>query len=273
MGSRIVRYVHEAPPVYNPGVSPMRGLSGKGVLVSGGSRGIGLAAARRFLEEGCRVFVSGIDDTEVKRAVLDLDAAATLAGGEAADVADEEQVDRLVTEADAFLGGVDVLLNNAGIAWREPFADIEAERWDRILDVNLRGQFLVAQRVARGMIARGRGGAIVNMASTNALEGEAGYAHYNASKGGIAMLTRTMAIELGPQGIRVNALCPGKIATPLQGEAEDDEYTRRFVRERIPLGRSGTPEEVAAAYAFLASDEASFITGELLVVDGGQLAM
>jgi NAD(P)-dependent dehydrogenase (short-subunit alcohol dehydrogenase family) len=265
--------VHDAPPVYNPGVSPMRGLSGKGVLVSGGSRGIGLAAARRFLEEGCRVFVSGIDETEVKRAVLDLDPTGTRAEGEAVDVADEEQVDRMVGAAEAFLDGIDVLVNNAGIAWRDPFLEIDAVRWDRIIDVNLRGQFLVAQRVVRRMVARGRGGAIVNMASTNALEGEAGYAHYNASKGGIAMLTRTMAIELGPHGIRVNALCPGKIATPLQGEAEDDEYTRRFVRDRIPLGRSGTPEEVAAAYAFLASDEASFITGELLVVDGGQLAM
>lgn len=250
----------------------MRGLNGKGVLVSGGSRGIGLAAARRLLDEGSRVFVSGLDEDEVERAVLDLDPAGTRVEGQVVEVADEEQVDRLVAAADAFLNGVDVLLNNAGVAWREPFTEIDAARWDRILAVNLRGQFLVAQRVARGMIARGRGGAIVNMASTNALEGEAGYAHYNASKGAIAMLTRTMAIELGPHGIRVNALCPGKIATPLQGEAEDTEYTRRFVRDRIPLGRSGTPEEVAAAYAFLASDEASFITGELLVVDGGQLA-
>jgi 3-oxoacyl-[acyl-carrier protein] reductase len=251
----------------------MRGLSGKGVLVSGGSRGIGLAAARRFVEEGCRVFLSGVDEGEVKRAVLELDPDGSTVEGEAIDVADEDQVDRLVAAADEFLRGIDVLVNNAGTAWQEAFVDIDARRWDRILDVNLRGQFLVAQRTARRMIERGRGGAIVNMASTNALEGEAGYAHYNASKGGIAMLTRTMAIELGPHGIRVNALCPGKISTPLQGEAEGEEYTRRFVRDRIPLGRSGTPEEVAAGYAFLASDEASFITGELLVVDGGQLAM
>jgi 3-oxoacyl-[acyl-carrier protein] reductase len=247
-------------------------LAGKTLFISGGSRGIGLAAAGRFLDEGCRAFLSGIDEAEVKRAVLDLDPEGTRAEGQAVDVADEEQVERLVAAADGFLGGIDVLINNAGTAWREAFLDIDRARWDRILDVNLRGQFLLAQRVARRMVERGAGGAIVNMASTNALEGEAGYAHYNASKGGIAMLTRTMAIELGPRGIRVNALCPGKIATPLQGEAEDAGYTDRFVRERIPLARSGTPEEVAAAYAFLASDEASFITGEL-VVDGGQLAM
>jgi 3-oxoacyl-[acyl-carrier protein] reductase len=192
--------------------------------------------------------------------------------GTAFDVSREEEVDAFVERADAFLGGIDALANNAGTAWQEPFVDITAEHWDRILDVNLRGEFLVAQRVARAMIARGRGGAIVNMASTNAFEGERGYAHYDSSKGAIAMLTRTMAAELGPHAIRVNALCPGKIATPLQGEAEDPEYTARFVRDRIPLGRSGTPEEVAAAYAFLASDEASFVTGSLLVVDGGQLA-
>ncbi|MGH2590768.1 MAG: SDR family NAD(P)-dependent oxidoreductase [Actinomycetota bacterium] len=250
----------------------MRGLDGAGVLVSGGSRGIGLAAAHRFLEEGSRVFLSGLDTQEVDAAVDELRARG-MAGGTACDVSDEAQVDRLVEQAMAFLGGIDVLINNAGIAWQEPFLQIPSERWDQIMSVNLRGQFLVAQRVARSMVERGRGGAIVNMASTNALEGEAGYAHYNASKGGIAMLTRTMAIELGPHGIRVNAMCPGKIETPLQGETEDPAYTERFVRQRIPLGRSGTPEEVGAAYAFLASDEASFITGELLMVDGGQVAM
>jgi NAD(P)-dependent dehydrogenase (short-subunit alcohol dehydrogenase family) len=249
----------------------MRGLEGKGVVVSGGSRGIGLAAAHRFLEEGARVFLGGLEAEEVTAAVETLAELGTV-DGMAFDVAREEEVGAFVERADAFLGGIDALANNAGTAWQEPFVEITAEHWDRILDVNLRGEFLVAQRVARAMIARGAGGAIVNMASTNAFEGERGYAHYDASKGAIAMLTRTMAAELGPHGIRVNALCPGKIATPLQGEAEDPGYTARFVRDRIPLGRSGAPEEVAAAYAFLASDEASFMTGALLVVDGGQLA-
>jgi len=249
----------------------MRGLEGKGVLISGGSRGIGLAAAQRFLEERSRVFLCGLDELEVRTALEDLRPVGPI-DGIACDVSSEQQVDELVERAEAFLGAVDVLVNNAGIGWREPFLEITTEHWDRILDVNLRGQFLVARRVARSMVERGLGGTIVNMASTNALEAEAGYAHYNASKGAIAMLTRTMAAELGPRGIRVNALCPGKIATPLQGEAEDTEYTARFQRERIPLGRSGAPTEVAAAYAFLASDDASFVNGELLVVDGGQLA-
>jgi NAD(P)-dependent dehydrogenase (short-subunit alcohol dehydrogenase family) len=249
----------------------VRGLEGKGVLVSGGSRGIGLATAERFLNEGCRVFLCGVEDGEVDAAVKELRDIGNVDGTEC-DVSREEEVDRLVAEAEAFLGGIDVLVNNAGVAWREPFLEIASERWDRLIAVNLRSQFLVAQRVARAMVERARGGSIVNMASTNALEGEAGYAHYNASKGAIAMLTRTMAIELGPHGIRVNALCPGKIATRLQADAEDAESTARFERERIPLGRSGTPAEVAAAYAFLASDDASFVNGELLVVDGGQLA-
>lgn len=250
----------------------MKGLQGKGVLVSGASRGIGEAAARRFLEEGCRVFICARSAAGVEEAVGGLRALGEV-DGMACDVSDPEDVDRLVEAAERFLGGIDVLANNAGVAWQEPFLEITLEHWDQVLDINLRGMFLVAQKVAARMVARGRGGAIVNMSSTNAFEGEAGYTHYNASKGAITMLTRTMATELGTYGIRVNALCPGKIATPLQGEAEDPEYTARYERKRIPLGRSGTPEEVAAAYAFLASDEASFITGEMLVVDGGQLAM
>ena len=250
----------------------MRGLDGKGVLVAGASRGIGEAAARRFLEEGCRVFICARGAAGVEATVAELRALGET-GGTACDVSDPADVERLVEEADAFLGGIDVLANNAGVAWQEPFLEITLEHWDQVLDINLRGLFLVAQAVARRMVARGRGGAIVNMSSTNAFEGETGYAHYNASKGAINQLTRTMAVELGAHGIRVNALCPGKIFTPLQAEAEDPEYTARYERERIPLGRSGTVEEVAAAYAFLASDEATFITGEMLVIDGGQLAM
>ena len=249
----------------------MRGLAGRGVLVCGGSRGIGLATARRFLDEGARVFVAGRDADEVGSSIGDLRALGDVDGG-AYDVGVEGDVERLTADAQRALGGIDVLINNAGIAYMRPFLELRTDEWDEVLGVNLRGQFLVAQRVAREMVARGRGGAIVNMASTNALEGEAGYAHYDASKGGVVMLTRTMAVELAPRGIRVNALCPGKIATPLQDETEDPAYVERFLRERVPLGRSGTPEEVAAAYAFLASDEASYITGTLLVVDGGQLA-
>ena len=250
----------------------MKGLKGKGVLVAGASRGIGQAAARRFLEEGCRVFICARGAEGIEEAVRELRALGEV-DGMACDVSKPEDVERLVEAAEGFLGGIDVLANNAGVAWQEPFLEITLEHWDQVLDINLRGMFLVAQEVAARMVARARGGAIVNMSSTNAFEGEAGYTHYNASKGAITMLTRTMAAELGVHGIRVNAICPGKIFTPLQGEAEDPAYTATYEREKIPLGRSGTVEEVAAAYAFLASDEATFITGEMLVVDGGQLAM
>ena len=250
----------------------MRGLKDKGVLISGGSRGIGRAAARRFLEEEARVFFCGIDPAEVEETVRDLRVLGWVRGA-VCDVSREEDAAQFVDEAERELRGIDVLINNAGIAWQEAFLDITPEHWDRILAVNLRGMFLVGQAVARRMVVRGRRGAIVNMSSTNGLAAEANYAHYNASKGGVLLLTRTMAVELGKHGIRVNALCPGKIRTPLSEAIEDREVVARFERESIPLGRSGTPDEVAAAYAFLASDDASFIHGEALVIDGGQLAL
>jgi 3-oxoacyl-[acyl-carrier protein] reductase len=248
----------------------VRGLSDRGVLISGGTSGIGLAAARRFLEEGSRVVVSGVDPAEVEVALGELGSAA---GGLAADVADEGDVARMVDAAAAALGRIDVLINNAGIAEKTWFLDLEPHAWDRMIAVNLRGMFLVAQAVARRMVVDGRGGSIVNMASTNALGGEAEYAHYNASKGGVLQLTRTMAVELGGRGVRVNCLCPGFIDTPLNRALGDEDDFVRYEREQIPLGRRGTAEEVADAYAFLASDEASFIHGAALVIDGGQTAV
>jgi NAD(P)-dependent dehydrogenase (short-subunit alcohol dehydrogenase family) len=249
----------------------MRGLTGKNVLVCGGSSGIGKATAHRFLDEGSRVFLCGIDLEEVDRTLDELRPLGAV-GGMACDVGTEAGAASLVETAENGLGPIDVLINNAGIARKDAFLDIHPVDWDRILQVNLRGMFLVAQAVARGMAAR-RAGVIVNMASTNALGGEEAFAHYNASKGGVLQLTRTMAVELGPLGIRVNCLCPGFIATPLNDAISDAAFVEAYERERIPLGRAGRPEEVAAAYAFLASDEASFVHGEALVIDGGQLAV
>jgi NAD(P)-dependent dehydrogenase (short-subunit alcohol dehydrogenase family) len=258
----------------------MRGLAGKRVLVSGGTSGIGLATALRFLEEGASVFTAGLDQAE-------LDAALSLlrqhgrAWGIACDVSQEAGVAAMVAAAHEALGGVDVLINNAGTAVRQPFFSITAAEWDRIIAVNLRGMFLVAQAVARDMVQRGSG-VVINMSSTNGLGGEEGYAHYNASKAAVLLLTKTMAAELGRHGVRVNALCPGYIRTPLNAAiaaslgAQDpggEPFGLAYARERIPLGRPGEPEEVAAAYAFLASDDASFIHGTGLVIDGGQLAV
>ena len=254
----------------------MRGLRGKRVLISGGSSGIGLATAERFLEEGARVFVCGADPGEVEVAVAALTAQGEISGL-ACDVSLEADVARLTGAAARALGGVDVLVNNAGIARRDPFLTIEAADWDRILQVNLRGMFLVAQAVSRQMVERGDGGAIINMCSTNGIAGEGDYAHYNASKGGVLLLTKTMAVELGGHGIRVNALCPGYILTPLNeaiaGQIGGAGFEAAYVRDQIPLGRAGRPEDVAAAYAFLASDDAAFIHGSALVIDGGQLAV
>jgi NAD(P)-dependent dehydrogenase (short-subunit alcohol dehydrogenase family) len=251
----------------------MRGLQDKGVLISGGTSGIGLATARRFLDEGARVFIGGLDAEELASALETLGGASPTLEGAAGDVSREDDATALVDAAAAFLTRIDILINNAGIARKASFLQIEAADWDRTIAVNLRGMFLVARAVARRMSADGRGGAIVNMASTNALGGEEEFADYNSSKGGVLQLTRTMAVELGGADIRVNCLCPGFIDTPLNRVLGDEDGFRAYERDKIPLGRRGRAEEVAAAYAFLASEDASFIHGAALTVDGGQTAV
>lgn len=248
----------------------MRGLKNKGVLITGGSRGIGLATSRRFLEEGARVFICGLEPDEVSATIKDLSALGTISGIPC-DVSVEEQVVQMVAQAEEELGGIDVLIDNAGIAWEETFLEMTTEHWERIMAVNLRGMFMVAREASRRMVARGKGGSIVLMSSKNGIAGEVKYAHYNASKGGVIMLMKTMALELGPYGIRVNALCPGYLLTPLAESIDSPEFIAAYVNY-IPLGRVGRPEEAAAAYAFLASDDASFFHGTELLMDGGQLA-
>jgi len=254
----------------------VRGLKGARVVVSGGTRGIGLTTARRFLEESASVHVCGPVESEVETAVQELASHGDVSGS-VCDVTDEQAVRELVETCTGRWGHIDVLANNAGISWREAFLEITPEHWDAIIAVNLRGMFLMAQSVARSMVSAGTRGSIVNMASTNALGGEADYAHYNASKGGVVLLTKTMAVELASHGIRVNALCPGYIDTPLNRRIVEDlgdpAFVDRYVAESIPIGRPGREEDIAAAYAFLASSDAGFITGTTLVVDGGQTAV
>ncbi|MGC9333489.1 MAG: SDR family NAD(P)-dependent oxidoreductase [Anaerolineae bacterium] len=243
----------------------MRGLEDKRVLITGAAGGIGAATAGRFLEEGARVVGLDRDDLALHRMQGDL---AGLDGAVVADVTDPDQVACAFDEVDRLLGGIDVLINNAGISLRHGFLEITPEAWRRVMAVNLDGVFHVAQQAAWRMLAA-EGGVILNMGSTNGLMGYPYYADYNASKAGVIELTRTMALELAPS-VRVNAICPGWILTPMQ-VAEYTPDMRRAFAEKVPLKRLGRPEDVAALFAFLASDDAAFITGQSFVIDGGEI--
>jgi meso-butanediol dehydrogenase/(S,S)-butanediol dehydrogenase/diacetyl reductase len=244
----------------------MRGLEGKRVVITGGAGGIGEATARRFREEDALVAVIDRDPEACRRlrkAMPDLAAVVE------ADVSDPDSVAAGFQALDRELGTPDVLINNAGISFRTPFVKIEVAQWRDVIATNLQGIFLMAQHAARRMLA-GAGGVILNMGSTNGLAGYHYYADYNASKAGVIELTRSMALELAPM-IRVNVVCPGFILTPMQ-EAEYTAEMQASYAAKIPLRRLGRPGDVAALFAFLASDEASYITGQSFVIDGGEIA-
>lgn len=244
----------------------MTGLEDKAVVITGGASGIGAATVKRFLDEGSRVVVIDCDAHGCKDLATSLP---SLQAAIVADVSDPSAVTRAFTETDTLLSGIDVLVNNAGISIRHAFLDITPDEWQQIQNVNLNGVFYVAQQAARRMLVQG-GGVILNMGSTNGLIGSPFYSDYNASKAGVIELTRTMALELAPT-IRVNAVCPGYILTPMQ-EAEYTPDMIQAVNDKIPLARHGQPEEVAALFAFLASDDAAYLTGQNFVIDGGEVA-
>jgi len=244
----------------------MRGLSGKRVLITGGASGIGAATAARFLEEGSAVVVLDRDPKGRKHIQTQLP---KLAGVVDADVSKLAQVESAFAEAVKMMGGVDVLINNAGISIRHNFLSITPEEWDKIIAVNLTGVFYVAQTAAKHMWQRGNG-VILQTASTNGLVGQPYYADYNATKAGVIELTKSMALELAPK-VRVCAVAPGYVLTPMQRAEYTDEMLEE-VNRKIPLRRHAQPEEIAALFAFLASDDAAYMTGHVYTIDGAETA-
>jgi NAD(P)-dependent dehydrogenase (short-subunit alcohol dehydrogenase family) len=239
-------------------------FEGKTVLITGGASGIGKAAVRRFLHEGAQVAVFDCNRQALDRLREEISVVAV-----PVDVSDVAAVRSGFAELDRVFPRLDVVINNAGISIRHGFLDITPEEWKRVVSVNLNGVFYVAQEAARRMIRQGSG-VIINMGSTNGLIGYPYYADYNAAKAGVIELTRTMALELAP-AVRVVAVCPGYVLTPMQ-EAEYTPEMMEEVNRKIPLRRHAHPDEIAALFAFLASDEAGYFTGHPIIIDGGEIA-
>lgn len=252
----------------------MSRLQGKNALITGASSGIGRAIAVRFAREGANVAINyfrGAEQAEVTRK-LARDARAGAEGREItvqADVAQEDQVKAMFARVLDEFGRIDVLINNAGILSLSPSHEVEAADFDRILAVNLRGPFLCAREALRHFLARGGGGVIVNNSSVHEIIPKPKYASYSISKGGMENLTKTLALEYAGSGIRVNAVGPGAVVTPINKAWIDDPPARAVVESHIPMSRAADPDEIASVFAFLASDEASYITGQTFFACGG----
>jgi glucose 1-dehydrogenase len=252
----------------------MQGLSGKNVLVTGATSGIGQAVAVRFVQEGANVALnyrrdlSSLDET---RSLIEKNAAPS-AGIKIvpvqADVSKEDQVIAMFDEAIAQLGGLDILINNAGIQLEEDSHEVEIDDFDKVISVNLRGAYLCAREAIQQFLKQGSEGLIINVSSVHEIIPRPGYLSYTISKGGMENMTKTLALEYARRKIRVNAIAPGATPTSINDWADAPDKQKE-VAEFIPMGRVGTPEEMAAVTAFLASDDAAYITGQTLFVDGG----
>lgn len=247
-------------------------LAGKVAVVTGAAQGIGEACARVFATEGAKVVLGDIRESEVKAVAASIVSDGGDAVGVVADVGDPNSAQALVAAAVASFGGLDICVCNAGISRPKAFLELTLEDWEATIKVNLGGAFLVGQAAAKAMVAAGRQGSIINMSSVNAVVAIDNIAPYCASKGGINQLTRAMAVGLGQHGIRVNAIGPGTISTEMvTGRATPD--TTRMQLSRTPLARIGGAEEIARVALFLASDDSSYVTGEVIYADGGRLAL
>jgi glucose 1-dehydrogenase len=253
------------------------GLQGRAFIVTGGAQGIGEACVRRLAREGARVAAWDVADVPGRQLADELSGSGSLSDHpviyQRCNVAVKAEVDAALAATLAAFGRIDGLVNNAGIFKAAPFLDITEADWDAVIDVNLKGSFLVGQAVSRELVKAGRG-AIVNMSSVNGTLAIPSIAGYNASKGAINQLTRVMALSMAEQGVRVNAVAPGTIATELARSAvltSDDAKAR--IMSRTPMKRLGEPSEIADVVAFLLSDAASYMTGEIVVVDGGRMTL
>jgi glucose 1-dehydrogenase len=267
----------QATPTESPRTRALHGLEGRNVLVTGGSSGIGQAIAVRFAEYGANVAINYLRrpeeaaDTEeqVQACVAKVQREGVRDVLVGADVSDEDEVVRMVAEAVGQLGGIDVLVNNAGIQISRPSNELSSDDFDKVLAVNLRGAFMCAREAIRHWLNDDKPGSIVNVSSVHQLIPKPDYLGYSVSKGGMQNLTRTLALEYAGRGIRVNGVGPGATITPINRAWVDDPEKRAQVEEHIPMRRAGTADEMAGVTAFLASDDAAYITGQTLFVDGG----
>ena len=251
-------------------------LTNKVTIVTGAARGIGLAIARRFLEDGAKVVMSDVNDEAGEAAEADLKGLGDVTYVHC-DVSERLDVRNLVAAAIDTYGDIDVLINNAGIVSPGDILTIDEAEFDRVLNINLKGSFLCGQAVARHMVDRvqngGPAGAIVNMSSVNAVFGLHNQLPYTVSKGGVNQLTKAMAVALAPHGIRVNAIGPGSIMTDMLASVNDDPAARARILSRTPMARIGEPREIASIAAFLADEDASYVTGQTIYADGGRLPL
>jgi NAD(P)-dependent dehydrogenase (short-subunit alcohol dehydrogenase family) len=242
-------------------------LQGKVAVITGAASGIGRGSALRFAEEGADLALADTNGDGLEATAQQVRALGRRAVTQVTDVRDRAQVQRLVDRAVSELGGLDVMLANAGVGSGAPFLEETDEQYDRIMNTNMRGVYLCGQAAARVMAARGTGGSIINIASTYSEVTAPRSSVYSASKGGVRMLTKGMAVELGPHGIRVNCIGPGWIRTGMNPLTDEARVAR--ILEGVPLGRIGAPRDVAGAALFLASDDAAYVTGVIIFVDGG----